>query len=78
VSPGRDARTHRAERISAAGDHVGAVAFRNGDYELLGVRRITETRARLEYEPHGLPYGGSECMVALVEAFGSRVAGVRD
>jgi hypothetical protein len=48
-------------------------AFRNGEYELLGCRRVDGRMGRLEYEPFAGPYGGTGCMRALLEAFGHRV-----
>jgi|SRR5882672_11177287 len=53
-------------------------AFRNGDYELLACRRSSNERARIEFDPYGHPYGGTECMRCLVEAFGHRVVEVRE
>ena len=50
-------------------------AFRNGEYDLLGRRRVSATAGRLEFDPHAWPYGGTDCMCALVEAFGHRVTG---
>ncbi len=34
--------------------------------------------ARIEYQPFGGPYGGNECMVTLIEAFGFRVTANED
>jgi hypothetical protein len=51
-------------------------AFRNGEYDLLGCRRLTATAGRLEFDPHAWPYGGTGCMRALIEAFGHRVVRV--
>lgn len=48
-------------------------AFRNGEYEILGCRRSSPTTARLDFDPYAGPFGGTECMRALVEAFGHRV-----
>lgn len=53
-------------------------AFRNGEYRLLGLRRLGDGVARIEYGPFAGPYGGNECMVALVEAFGFRATAQRD
>ena len=53
-------------------------AFRNGDYALLGCRRTTDARGRIEFDPYGWPYGGTECMRVLAESFGHRVVDVRD
>ena len=44
-------------------------AFREGEYDLLGCRKVEEGVARIEYEPLALPFGGTGCMCALVEAF---------
>jgi hypothetical protein len=53
-------------------------AFRNGDYALLGCRRTSETHGRIEFDPHGFPYGGTERMRVLAESLGHRVVAVRD
>ena len=45
-------------------------AFSMGDYDLLGCRRQSPQTGRLDFEPHGWPYGGTGCMRALIEAFG--------
>lgn len=48
-------------------------AFRDGEYELVGCRKLEEGIARIEYEPLAWPFGGTGCMCALVEAFGADV-----
>ena len=48
-------------------------ALKNGDYELLGSRKISDNVGRFEFDPHGHPYGGTGCMRALIEAFEHRV-----
>jgi hypothetical protein len=48
-------------------------AFKNGDYALLSIVRLTETEAALPFEPSAHPYGGTGCMRALIEAFDHRV-----
>jgi hypothetical protein len=48
-------------------------ALKNGDYELLGCRKISDDVGRFEFEPRGYPYGGTGCMKALIEAFDHRV-----
>ena len=53
-------------------------AFRHGDYDLVACRRTSGNRARIQFDPHGDPYGGAGSMRALVEAFGHRVVGVSD
>jgi len=58
------------------GSMIGA--FENGDYELIGCRRISDAVARLEFDPYGSPYGGTGCMQALIEAFGHQVTSVSD
>jgi hypothetical protein len=49
-------------------------AFRNGDYDLLECKRVSERVGRLTFDPNGWPYGGKDCMRALVEAFGNRIS----
>lgn len=60
-----------AFRVDAGGDE-------HGDYDLIGVRSLENHRARLEYDPHGYPYGGTGALRALVRAFGHRVIGMDD
>jgi hypothetical protein len=51
-------------------------AFRDGEYDLLGCRKVSDGVGRLEFAPHAWPYGGPDCMEALIEAFGHRVTRV--
>ena len=48
-------------------------AFQNGEYALVSCRMISADRARLEFNPFAHPFGGTECMKALIEAFGFRM-----
>ena len=50
-------------------------AFQNGDYDLLGCREVGDGLARIEFDAHAYPYGGTGCMHALIEAFGGEVRG---
>lgn len=49
-----------------------------GDFELIGVRRIDDTRGVLEFDPEGDPFGGTGVLRALVRAFGHNVTGYDD
>jgi len=49
------------------------MAFENGEYDLLACHRIDGVRARLEFTPLAYPYGGTDCMRALIAAFGFRI-----
>jgi hypothetical protein len=53
-------------------------AFKNGDYTLVACRLAPEGRARLEFDPHGYPYGGTGCFHMLIQAFGFGVTGEDD
>jgi len=53
-------------------------AFKNGDYELYTIERNSDGAAALPFKPHGHPYGGTDCMRALIEAFDHRVTEVPD
>ncbi|QDT56695.1 hypothetical protein Pan44_47520 [Caulifigura coniformis] len=53
-------------------------AFKNGDYQLIACQRNDNGQSRLEYDPFGGPYGGSGCMVALIQCFGFVVSGGTD
>jgi len=48
-------------------------AFQDGDYALVACRAVDARLGRLEFDPHGAPYGGTGCMRALIDAFGGRV-----
>jgi hypothetical protein len=47
-------------------------AFKNGEYRLIGCT-LTDRLGRVVYDPFAGPFGGTECMHALIEAFGFRV-----
>lgn len=47
----------------------------NGEYELISCRLLTPGTAVLEFSPFSFPYGGTECMKALIEAFDFQVLG---
>lgn len=53
-------------------------AIQNGEYSLVGIREITEGQARLEFDPEAYPFGGTESLQALIEAFGHEIIGVDD
>lgn len=55
--------------------HFGSMldAFWEGEYTLVACQRLAENLGRLEFIPYAGPYGGTDCMKALVEAFGFRV-----
>ena len=55
------------------GSMIDAVS--NGDFDLLDCRPVAPGIARIEFDPHGWPYGGKGCMKALIESFGFRVMG---
>ena len=48
-------------------------AFYNGEYSLVLVDRTSDTTGRLQFVPEAWPYGGTGCMVALVECFDGKV-----
>lgn len=45
----------------------------NGDYELVEIVVKKEKIAELKYYPYGAPFGGTECLVSLLECFGQEV-----
>lgn len=53
-------------------------AIMDGEYELVGVRKLTSERARFEIDPHSYPYGGIDAVRALVRAFGHNITGFDD
>lgn len=48
-------------------------AFKNGDYELHPIRMLSLKEAVLPFHPYGHPYGSTNCMCALIEAFDHQV-----
>ena len=52
-------------------------AFWNGDYDLIAIQE-ENNRYYLTFDPHGYPYGGTGCMVALLECFSNQVIGIDD
>ncbi|WP_295614920.1 hypothetical protein [Chamaesiphon sp. GL140_3_metabinner_50] len=52
-------------------------AFWNGDYDLIAIQEESN-KYYLTFDPHGYPYGGTGCMVALLECFGNQVIGIDD
>ena len=48
-------------------------AFKNGEYELVALDRTTDTTGRLTFNPLAWPFGGTNCMRALIESFGGVV-----
>lgn len=52
-------------------------ALCNGEYDLLGLQ-LEHGKYYLAFNPHAYPFGGTDCMVALLECFGHTVVGVDD
>lgn len=61
------------------GWHFGSMldAFWNGEYELVAIQE-ENGRHYLTFDPFAYPYGGTGCMVALLECFGHTVTGIED
>ena len=53
-------------------------ALMDGEYDLVGVRKLTPERARFEIDPHAYPYGGIDAVRTLVRAFGHNITGFDD
>jgi hypothetical protein len=53
-------------------------AFENGDYELTSCELSGNEQGEIRFEPHGYPYGGTDCMHMLIKAFGFTVIGEDD
>ena len=53
-------------------------AIMNGEYELVGVRKVAPERARFEFDPHAYPYGGIGALRTLVRSFGHKITGFDD
>lgn len=52
-------------------------AISSGDYQLIAIEE-KDSKYRLAFNPHGYPYGGTSCMVALLECFGHTIVGIED
>src|SRR5687768_439486 len=53
-------------------------AFEDGEYELKECIRVGPAKGRLVFHALAWPYGGTECMDALIEAFGGKVTAKDD
>jgi hypothetical protein len=53
-------------------------AVRNNEWDLTGVRSLDDQTALIEFTSHSYPFGGTECLVTLVESFGNQVLEVDD
>lgn len=51
-------------------------AVLSGEYDLLECKQIAPGEGRLRFDPHAWPYGGSDSLVALIEAFDCKVTGM--
>lgn len=45
-------------------------SFKNGEFEIISCQMVSPERARLTFSPFAWPYGGTEGMRILLEAFG--------
>ena len=56
--------------------HFGSMldALKEGEHELLACERVAQI-GRLEFRPLAGPFGGTDALKALIEAFGFRVTG---
>lgn len=70
---------HSPEMPSPQWDFGSMVdAILNGDYDIIGIRCLDSNLARLEFDPHGYPYGGTGSIRALIRAFGHKITGFDD
>ena len=53
-------------------------AIIDGEYDLVGLRKLSPERARLEFDPHAYPYGGIDALRTLVRSFGHIITGFDD
>ena len=55
--------------------HFGSFieTVRTNEWELLGVKRLPDGQAEIEFMSYSYPFGGTDCLVALAEAFGNEV-----
>ena len=53
-------------------------AIMDGEYDLVGVRKLTPEQARFELDPHAYPYGGIDAVRVLVRSFGHTITGFDD
>jgi len=54
------------------------IAIMDGEYDLVGVRKLVAGQARFEISPHAYPYGGLDSVRALVRSFGHKINGFDD
>jgi hypothetical protein len=52
-------------------------ALNNGEFRV-SVLHVTASPLKLVFEPLAFPYGGADCLIAAIEAFGQEVSGVDD
>lgn len=50
----------------------------HGEYDLLGCEMIQDGVAEMRIDPYAYPYGGLGPFIALAEAFGFEVLGVKE
>jgi hypothetical protein len=71
-------RRHRDSSLSPHWDFESFLdALKNGEW-LISSLQVTVSSLALIFEPMAYPYGGAECLIASVEAFGQEVTGVDD
>lgn len=77
--PGRPAQENSDSGRKSSWSLLSMIeAFKNGEYELIACQPRSANKARFEFDPLGFPYGGTECMKVLIEAFGFRVLSEND
>lgn len=53
-------------------------SFKDGEYELLSCEMISDNKARLNFAVFSDPYGGTDCMKALIESFDFEITEICD
>lgn len=53
-------------------------AIFDGEYDIAGIQKLGQGRAKLEIDPYAYPYGGLGALRALVRSFGHRITGFDD
>ena len=73
-------RQRHSPEMPAPPWHFGSMveAILEGDYDIIGVRRVQSGQARLEFDPHGYPYGGTGALRVLIRAFGHKITAFDD
>ena len=52
-------------------------SFWDGEYDLIAISASADHHL-MSFDPHAYPFGGTGCMVAMLECFGNKIIGIDD